>query len=199
MTRPVYLVDDDDALRGEMNEALTTAGFHTVAFADGCGFIAAVGELEPGCVVLDLTMPRCDGLMVLDAIRRAGAAHSAVMLTGHGSIPVAVAAMQAGAVNFLEKPFSLRKLVVAVEQGLARLDADDHERTGRIQASTALARLSAREREVLQGMVDGLPNKLIAHRLGLSTRTVEVYRANTLTKLGTKSLSDAVKIALAGA
>lgn len=194
--RNVYIVDDDFEVRGELSEALELRGFAVDAFADGNSFLSAQAALPAGCVVLDLNMPGLGGIDVQQALVERHALHKIVMLTGSGSVSTAVRAMHAGAIDFLEKPFHVDDLVRAIGSAVNRQLLEVEEDTRRRQAEDQIARLSERERDVLCGMVLGLANKIIAYRLGLSTRTVEAYRAQLMHKLEVKSLAEAVQIAM---
>ncbi len=194
--RKVYIVDDDEDVRNELSEALELRGFAVNTFADGVSFLAAQAALPAGCVVLDLNMPGMGGMDVQQALVDTGALHKIVMLTGAGSVSTAVQAMHAGATDFLEKPFHVDDLVRAIGNAVNRQLREVQEGSRRHQAEEHVARLSDRERDVLCGMVLGLANKIIAYRLGLSTRTVEAYRAQLMQKLEVKSLAEAVHIAM---
>lgn len=194
--RNVYIVDDDEEVRSELCEALELRGFAVNVFADGASFLAAQAALPAGCVVLDLNMPGMGGMDVQQALVDIGSLHKIVMLTGSGSVSTAVRAMHAGATDFLEKPFHVDDLVRAIGNAANRQLREVQEDSRRQQAEEHVARLSDRERDVLCGMVLGLANKIIAYRLGLSTRTVEAYRAQLMHKLEVKSLAEAVHIAM---
>lgn len=195
--RMIHIVDDDDAIRRSASFMLKTSGFSVTAHESGVAFLREVRHLQPGCVLLDVRMPEIDGLEVQATLNERGIAMPVVVLTGHGDISVAVRAMKAGAVDFIEKPFEKTKLLTAIETAFERL-ADVEGRLARsMEASVAIAGLSGREQEVLKGLAQGLPNKTIAFDLGISPRTVEVHRANLMTKLKARSLSEALRIAFA--
>jgi len=195
--RMIHIVDDEDAIRRSASFMLKTSGFDVQAWPSGVAFLKEVGKVEPGCILLDVRMPEMDGLEVQQALSASGIAMPVIVLTGHGDISIAVRAMKAGAVDFIEKPFEKAKLLDAIEAGFAQLD-DKAGRAGRAhEASTAIAGLTDRERDVLDGLAQGLPNKTIAFDLGISPRTVEVHRANLMTKLGVRSLSEALRLAFA--
>jgi two-component system response regulator FixJ len=196
--RYLYIVDDDDIVRTSLPALMDTqSDLETRDFASGDEFLDAVDEIDPGCVLLDLDMPGSDGITVLRAIARYPGRFAAVILTGKGQIADAVYAMKAGAVDFLEKPSDHRKLVDVVNAAFVRL-SDEHRDIARRDAARAkLALLSAREQEVLHGMIEGLPNKLIAHKLEISPRTVEIYRSKLMEKLKVRSLSEALRIGFA--
>jgi two-component system, LuxR family, response regulator FixJ len=195
--RQVYLVDDDDAIRRSASFMLQTSGFRVAAFASGTDFLKVARELDPGCVLLDVRMPDIDGLEVQAELKSRGIALPVIVMTGHGDVTVAVAAMKAGAVDFLEKPFEKAELLAAIADGFARLDRGGHRAERAALAVIRLEALTPRERDVLRGLVAGLPNKTIGYDLGISPRTVEIHRAHLMTKLGVRSLSEALRIAFA--
>lgn len=193
--RVVHIVDDEESIRRSAGFMLRTAGFSVTPWASGVEFLKAVRQVEPGCILLDVRMPEMDGLDVQRELNQRGIAMPVVVLTGHGDVTIAVRAMKAGAVDFIEKPFEKATLIAAIESGFERL-ADTEGRASRAAAATVLiAGLSAREQDVLKGLAQGLPNKSIAHDLGISPRTVEVHRANLMAKLGVRSLSETLRIA----
>jgi two-component system response regulator FixJ len=193
----VHLVDDEEAIRRSAGFMLKTAGFRVRPFVSGVELLKHVRTLEPGCILLDIRMPGMDGLEVQQALREQGVALPIIIMTGHGDISVAVKAMKAGAVDFIEKPFEKSVLLSALEQGLSRLRKAERSREREDEAGLRIASLTQREREVLAGLAQGLPNKSIAYDLGLSPRTVEIHRANLMQKLGVHSLSEALRIAFA--
>ncbi|TKD51593.1 response regulator transcription factor [Sphingomonas baiyangensis] len=194
--RNVFLVDDDNDVRDELATALSMRGFAVRAFADGETFLAVQNVLPGGCVVLDLNMPGLNGMDVQAALAERDSAHKVVVLTGSGSVPAAVRAMHAGAIDFIEKPFRIEDLVRAIGRALTHQRQSLREANRRREAQAQIDRLSERERDVLAGMVLGLANKIIAYRLGLSVRTVETYRAHVMDKLAVRSLAEAVQIAI---
>jgi len=195
--RMIHIVDDEEAIRRSASFMLKTSGFEVRTWASGVALLKEARAIEPGCILLDVRMPDMDGLEVQQALTDAGIAMPVIVLTGHGDITIAVRAMKAGAIDFLEKPFEKARLLDAIAAGFAQL----HDKAGRASrahdASTAIARLTDRERDVLEGLADGLPNKTIAFDLGISPRTVEVHRANLMSKLEVRSLSDALRLAFA--
>jgi len=195
--RLVHIVDDDDAIRRSVSFALKTSGFQVRIYESGSELLKAPGDLAEGCILLDIRMPGMDGLEVQDALRSKGVTLPVIIMTGHGDVRLAVRAMKAGAIDFIEKPFQKAVLLSAIEQALGRLR---HKATNREYANEAAVKLQAltpREREVLDGLAKGLPNKSIAYDLGISPRTVEIHRANVMSKLGVRSLSEALRIAFA--
>lgn len=193
----VHLVDDEDAIRRSAGFMLKTSGYRVRPFASGVELLKQARGLEPGCILLDIRMPGMDGLEVQQALRDQGVALPVVIMTGHGDISVAVRAMKAGAIDFIEKPFEKEVLLSALEQGFSRLRKEERNREKAEQAGLRIASLTPRERDVLEGLALGLPNKTIAYDLGLSPRTVEIHRANLMQKLGVHSLSEALRIAFA--
>lgn len=195
--RQIYLVDDDDAVRRSAGFLLKTAGFAVESFASGVEFLKGVATLEPGCILLDVRMPVMDGLEVQRALGERGITFPVIVLTGHGDVNVAVSAMKAGAIDFIEKPFEKAVLLAALEEGFAQIERSDRNRARAAEAATRLNVLTTREHDVLEGLVRGHPNKTIAYDLGISARTVEIHRANLMTKLNVRSLSEALRIAFA--
>lgn len=195
--RIVYLVDDDEAIRRSASFMLKTSGFIVAAFASGTEFLKAAHELDIGCVLLDVRMPDIDGLAVQAELKVRGIVWPVIVMTGHGDVTVAVAAMKAGAVDFLEKPFEKAELFAALEDGFARIDQSGHRAERAALAVIRLEALTPRERDVLRGLVNGLPNKTIAYDLAISPRTVEIHRAHLMTKLEVRSLAAALRIAFA--
>jgi two-component system, LuxR family, response regulator FixJ len=195
--RLVHLVDDDEAIRRSAGFMLKTAGLHVRTYESGVEFLKCVPNLEPGCILLDIRMPGMDGLEVQEALKAKGVALPVIIMTGHGDVSLAVQAMKAGAVDFIEKPFEKAVLLSAIEQGVERLKRSHAGRERADEAAVRLQALTPREREVLDGLAKGLPNKTIAYDLGISPRTVEIHRANLMTKLEVRSLSEALRLAFA--
>ena len=198
MTRQLIIVDDDPSVRLSLAHLLAMIPDTQIeSFPSGDLFLAEADQLLPACLILDLDMPGTSGLGVLDALSLGDQPFAAVVLTGAGDIQSAVHAMQAGASDFLEKPCSHDRLIEAVEAALAKL-ADRSDVEGRrAQALTKIDALSARERDVLIGLLKGQSNKLIAHDLGISHRTVEIYRAKLMEKMEVRNIADAMRIAFA--
>lgn len=193
--RVVHIVDDEDAIRRSAGFMLKKSGFTVTPWVSGVEFLKHVKNAEQGCILLDVRMPEMDGLEVQQQLSERGVSMPVVVLTGHGDVSIAVRAMKAGAVDFIEKPFEKAVLLTAIESAFERL-ADTEGRASRAaDAAVLIAGLSAREQDVLKGLAQGLPNKTIAYDLGISPRTVEVHRANLMTKLGVRSLSEALRIA----
>jgi len=193
----VHVVDDDEAIRQSVGFLLRKAGHQVETYASGTIFLKTASRAKAGCVLLDVRMPDIDGLEVQKRLAEAGIALPIIMLTGHGDIALAVRAIKAGAIEFLEKPFERASLISAIDLALAQSSRNDRAQLAEADAVIRLAALTARERDVLDGMVLGRPNKLIAYDLGIATRTVEVHRANLMDKLAARSLSDVLRIAFA--
>jgi two-component system, LuxR family, response regulator FixJ len=194
--RLVHLVDDEEAIRRSAGFMLKTSGYAVESYASGVEFLK-VNDPQPGCILLDVRMPEIDGLEVQQALRDRGVTLPVIVLTGHGDVTVAVRAMKQGAVDFLEKPFEKAMLLAAIEEGFRRIERADRGRERAEEAAVKLETLTSRERDVLEGLARGLPNKTIAYDLGISPRTVEIHRANLMDKLEVRSLSDALRIAFA--
>lgn len=195
--RTVHLVDDEESIRRSAGFMLKTSGFAVQTYASGIEFLKAVKTAEPGCILLDVRMPGMDGLEVQEVLAERGVTMPVIVLTGHGDVGIAVRVMKAGAVDFLEKPFEKTALLASIGVAFSRLDHSDARSLREAEAKVRVAVLTPREREVLIGLVNGFPNKTIAYDLDISTRTVEVHRANLMTKLEVHSLSDALRIAFA--
>lgn len=196
-SRLIHVVDDEEAVRRSISYTLRTSGYAATCWSSGVEFLKHVRHLDPGCVLLDVRMPGVDGLAVQRALAERGVMMPVIVMTGHGDVSVAVRAMKAGAIDFLEKPFERAALLMALEAAFERLAAADQASARAAEADVMIAALTPRERDVLEGLARGLPNKTIAFNLGISPRTVEVHRANLMAKLDVRSLSDALRIAFA--
>ncbi len=192
----VCVIDDDDAVRDSLSFLLESAGIAARTFESPAAFLAAQLDSEPGCIVTDIRMPGMTGTDLLRSLKDSGRRIPAIVITGHGDIALAVETMKLGAVDFIEKPFSDDVLLAAVRGALREHLSGEEIDAERAAVGARLATLSARERQVLDGLVTGHANKTIAHDLGISPRTVEVYRANLMTKMQAASLSDLVRMAL---
>jgi two-component system response regulator FixJ len=194
----VHVVDDDEAMRQSLDFLLRTANFQAQTYDSAAAFLNALTGIKSGCVVTDVRMPGMSGIDLLRRLQDLKVAMPVIVITAHGDVPLAVEAMKGGAVDFLEKPFDDEVFLLTVRAAL-NAQASDNERQARQNAiHERLASLSSREREVLEGLVAGNPNKTIAYDLGISPRTVEIYRANVMTKMQAGSLSDLVRMALVG-
>lgn len=195
--RVVHLVDDEEAIRKSAGFMLRTAGYAVKPWPNGVAFLKEARHVEPGCVLLDIRMPEVDGLEVLQAMAEHGIRLPVIVLTGHGDVAIAVRAMKGGALDFIEKPFERTVLLQAVADAFLILDDKNARLDSAAEAATRIAALTPRERDVLNGLASGLPNKTIAFDLGISSRTVEVHRANLMSKLEVSSFPDALRIAFA--
>lgn len=195
--RLVHLVDDDEAIRRSASFMLRTGGLLVKTYASGLELLTVGKALEPGCILLDVRMPGMDGLEVQKALHDQGILLPVIVMTGHGDVTVAVQAMKAGAIDFIEKPFEKAILLDALAEGFAQIAQAGTRATRGDEARAKLDVLTPRERDVLEGLVRGHPNKTIAYDLGISPRTVEIHRANVMSKLGVASLSEALRIAFA--
>lgn len=194
---PVYLVDDDPSIRRSVGFMLRTSGHQVQTFDSGTELLGKVDKLDPGCILIDVRMPGPDGLQVQEEIVRRGIGLPVVVITGHGDVDIAVRAMKAGAVDFIEKPFDKPVLLAAINEASQRLSNKHRRSEARAEARARLDPLTTREYEVLEGLVNGYPNKTIGYDLGISPRTVEIHRANLMTKLGVHNLSDLLRVAFA--
>jgi two-component system response regulator FixJ len=193
----VHLVDDDEAVRRSIGFMLKTSGYLVKTYASGTELVKVARNLEPGCILLDIRMPGMDGLEVQQELQRIGISLPVIIMTGHGDIPLSVRAMKAGAIDFIEKPFEKAVLLAAVEEAYSSMSRTDSVRERAKSAAVRLQVLTSRERDVLDGLARGSPNKTIAYDLGISPRTVEIHRANLMSKLEVRSLSDALRLAFA--
>jgi two-component system response regulator FixJ len=197
MTEPmVHVIDDDEAVRSSLGFLLELEELPNRTYASAQEFLDACDSLETGCVVTDVRMPGMSGIELVRRLRERGDAVPIIVITGHGDVPLAVEAMRAGAADFIEKPFEHEVLLAAIRSALNTQTRSDAERGERRRFEQMLTGLSGRERDVLRGVVAGKLNKVIAHELGISPRTVEVYRANVMSKTGASGLSELVRIAL---
>jgi two-component system response regulator FixJ len=195
--RTLHIVDDDDDVRESAALLLDASGYSVLTHPSGVEFLETFDAAIPCCILLDIHMPAMDGLEVQRQLAERGVSYPVIVLTGQGDISIAVQAMKNGAFEFLEKPYLNEVLQAAVRDAFARLEATHEDRAMTVESKLLIARLTARETQVMQGLLAGLPNKLIAYGLGISVRTVEIYRANVMEKLDARSLSTAVRIALA--
>ena len=201
---PVHVIDDDDAVRRAIALLLRAADLDVVVHASALAFLDALAagrEMPIGCVLTDVRMPEMDGLALLRRLRQAGCGAPVVVMTAHGDIATAVQAMKAGAADFIEKPFDDEVLLTSIRTASAAGAAPDQDTdgmpdNGHAHAGARLAALSAREREVLDLLVAGKSNKMVAQDLGLSPRTVEVHRARLMARLGVRSFAEAVRLAV---
>jgi len=193
----VYIVDDEPELLTSLSILLRRAGHEVAGFATARAFLSVAADLPLGCVLLDLHLPDLSGLSVQTQLNECGCDHAVVLLTGAGEVPDAVAAMRAGAQDFIRKPYRAAELHEALERAEAAL-GEARERRRRAERLTVLNRLSLREREVLAALAHGGPSKTVAYDLGISVRTVEMHRANILKKLDVPNIGAALLMAQAG-
>jgi len=192
----VHIIDDDDAMRDSLEFLLRTAKIEVRTYDSAAAFLKAMPDGATGCVITDVRMPGLSGIDLLRQLKARGSTIPVIVMTGHGDIQLAVEAMKIGAADFLEKPFDDEALLVSVRAAIDRLQKHAQRDTERADLNNRLASLSVREREVLEGLVAGKANKVIAFDLGISPRTVEIYRAHVMTKMNAGSLSELVRMAL---
>lgn len=192
----IYVIDDDPAMRDSLNFLLDSAGFDVTLFDNAQSFLDALPGLAFGCVVSDIRMPGLDGIELLKRMKAQHSPFPILIMTGHGDVPLAVEAMKLGAVDFLEKPFEDDRLTTMIESAIRRAEPAAKSEAIAQDISTRVASLSPRERQVMEGLIAGLSNKLIAREYDISPRTIEVYRANVMTKMQANSLSELVRLAM---
>ncbi|WP_298252962.1 response regulator FixJ [Bradyrhizobium sp.] len=193
----IYVIDDDSAMRDSLAFLLDVNGYRPQAYETADAFLAGVNAARPTCVISDIRMPGMNGIELVRKLKGDGSSCPVILITGHGDVALAVEAMKAGAVDFIEKPFDDTALLESIRAALETRPAAADESSSRKEAEARLAELSPRERDVLQGLVAGKINKVIAHDLSISPRTVEVYRANLMAKTAARSMSELMRIALA--
>jgi two-component system response regulator FixJ len=193
----VHVVDDDEGVRRSLDFLLTNAGYDVMRWDSAEAFLKGADKSLAACALLDIRMPGMDGLELQHEMQRQGLNFPVIVLSGHGDIAMAVEAMQAGAVDFLQKPAEREHVLGAVARAFDSITDCEEQRKREDWAKTQIGRLTIREQEVLDGLACGYPNKTIAYDLGISARTVEVYRANLMEKLGVSSFADALRIAFA--
>ncbi len=192
----VYVIDDDEAMRDSLDFLLGSADFHVTLFESAHHFLDAVSNIDFGCVVSDVRMPGIDGIELLKRMKASHSAFPVVIMTGHGDVPLAVEAMKLGAVDFLEKPFEDDRLIGMIDAALRQAESSARSEAVTLDIAARIATLSPRERQVMDGLIAGLSNKLIAREYDISPRTIEVYRANVMTKMQAGSLSELVRLAM---
>jgi two-component system response regulator FixJ len=192
----VYVIDDDAAMRDSLQFLLGSADFEVVLFESAQAFLNKLGSLDFGCVVSDVRMPGIDGIELLGRLKSLQCRFPVIIMTGHGDVPLAVEAMKLGAVDFLEKPFDDGLLITMVDTGLKRAEPEVKQEAVTREIAERVATLSPRERQVMDGLVAGHSNKAIAREYDISPRTIEVYRANVMTKMQAGSLSELVRLAM---
>jgi two-component system, LuxR family, response regulator FixJ len=192
----VYIIDDDEAMRDSLNFLLDSANFDVTLFETAMKFLELLPNLQFGCVVSDVRMPGIDGIELLKRMQALNSTFPIVIMTGHGDVPLAVEAMKLGAVDFLEKPFEDDRLIGMIEAAIRQAEPAAKSGAAALDIAARIATLSPRERQVMDGLIAGLSNKLIARDYDISPRTIEVYRANVMTKMQANSLSELVRLAM---
>jgi two-component system, LuxR family, response regulator FixJ len=192
----VYVIDDDEAMRDSLDFMLGTADFNVTLFESAQSFLDTMSSIEFGCVVSDVRMPGIDGIELLKRLKASPRLFPVVIMTGHGDIQLAVEAMKLGAVDFLEKPFEDDRLIGMIDAALKKAEPSLKSEAVTLEIASRIASLSPRERQVMDGLIAGLSNKVIAKEYDISPRTIEVYRANVMTKMQAGSLSELVRLAM---
>ena len=192
----VYVIDDDEAMRDSLNFLLESSGFGVTLFDNAQTFLDTLPGLAFGCVVSDIRMPGLDGIELLKRMKAHSSPFPILIMTGHGDVPLAVEAMKFGAVDFLEKPFEDDRLTAMIESAIRQAESAAQSKALVQDIAARVASLSPRERQVMEGLIAGLSNKLIARDYGISPRTIEVYRANVMTKMQAGSLSELMRLAM---
>jgi two-component system response regulator FixJ len=192
----VHVIDDDDAVRASVTFVLDSAGLRATAYESAEAFLALFGDVSHGCVVTDVRMPAMNGIELIRELQSRGSTLPVIVMTGHADVRMAIDAMRAGVIDFLEKPFDDEVLLNAVTSAMNRGQTQEKDEAERQRFHALLETLSPRETEVLRGVVAGHSNKVIGRDLDISHRTVEVYRANVMSKTSAATLSDLVRIAI---
>ena len=192
----VHVIDDDEAVRESIDFLLRSAGLSVRTYDSAASFLDAAPTIAAGCIITDVRMPGLSGIDLLRRLQEMQVGLPVIVITGHGDVPLAVEAMKCGAIDFLEKPFDDDVLLTSVRSALNRSEESAAIDSERADIRARIAALTQRERDVLEGLVAGHPNKIIAFKLEISPRTVEIYRANLMTKMKAGSLSELVRMAL---
>lgn len=192
----VHIVDDEEAVRNSLAFLLTTSGFTVRVHQSAADFLEVAPSVTNGCLVTDLRMPDIDGVELLRRLKAADAMLPAIVVTGHGDVQMAVEAMKNGAIDFIEKPFSDDVLIESITRAAARAAERVQNSAAKVAIRQRIEALSERERQVMKGVVAGQPNKTIANELGISPRTVEVYRAGLMSKMQARGLPDLVRMVM---
>jgi two-component system, LuxR family, response regulator FixJ len=192
----VYVIDDDEAMRESLDFLLGSADFHVTLFESALNFLDTLSTVDFGCVISDVRMPGIDGIELLKRMKASTSLLPVVIMTGHGDVPLAVEAMKLGAADFVEKPFEDDRLIGMIEAALRQAEPGVKSEAITLEIVSRIETLSPRERQVMDGLIAGLSNKLIAREYDISPRTIEVYRANVMTKMQAGSLSELVRLAM---
>lgn len=192
----VHIVDDDEGVRGSLSFLLGCSEIATRTYESAAQFLKAVPVMEHGCIITDVRMPEMSGMELVAKLKSMGVTDPVIMITGHADVPMAIQALHAGVSDFIEKPFSDEAILMAVRTALARQQSRGEIELERDEIRRRLATLSGREREVMEGLIEGKANKVIAYDLEISARTVEVYRANVMTKTDARTLSELVRMVM---
>lgn len=192
----VHVIDDDEGVRSSLAFLLECSEIATRTYESAVQFLKAVPTMEHGCIITDVRMPEMNGLELVAKLKAMGVADPVIVITGHADVPMAIQAMHAGVSDFIEKPFSDEAILIAVRAALAEQQSKGELERERDLFQQRLATLSGREREVMEGLIEGKANKVIAYDLDISARTVEVYRANAMTKMGARTLSELVRMVM---
>jgi two-component system, LuxR family, response regulator FixJ len=190
----IYVIDDDESVRHSLEFLLDVAGMRVRSFPSADAFLKSSPPLAGACIVTDVRMPGMSGVELAEDLKKRGAVVPVIVVTGHADVPLAIKAMKAGVADFIEKPFDDEVMLGAIRSALAQQVGDDQAQAERQQVLDRIATLSSRESEVMEGLVEGKANKAIAFDLEISARTVEVYRANLMMKMGAKTLSELVRM-----
>lgn len=192
----VHIIDDDASVRESLAFLLDCSEIPAQTYASAEEFLSAVSAVARGCIITDVRMPEMNGLDLVERLKSLGVTAPVIVITGHADVPMAIEALRSGVADFIEKPFSDEAILTAVRAALARQQARGAIESERGAIETRLASLSGREREVMEGLIEGKANKVIAFDLDISARTVEVYRANVMTKMNARTLSELVRMVM---
>ncbi|MDO1559526.1 response regulator FixJ [Brevundimonas sp. 2R-24] len=192
----VHVVDDDAAVRNSLRFLLRAAGLEAATYASAPELLSLARDLKPGCIVTDVRMPEMNGIELVRRLKEMDVRHPIIVMTGHADVPLAIEAIRAGVIDFIEKPFDDEAFLASVRAAMTQHASAAAEDAETVEIRRRLESLSQREGEVLEGLVAGKANKVIAYDLGISPRTVEVYRANVMTKMQARSLSELVRMRL---
>lgn len=192
----VHIIDDDDGARASLAFLLDCSELKTRTYETAVEFLKIVPSMEPGCIITDVRMPEMSGIELVAKLKSMGVPYPVIVITGHADVPMAIQALHNGVSDFIEKPFSDEAILIAVRTALAAHQDRDELAAERVAITKRLATLSGREREVMAGLIDGKANKVIAFDLDISARTVEVYRANVMTKMAARTLSELVRLVM---